>query len=224
MATLPNVQIDGVAKDVLGNSVAGAQVTVQLCGYGSQTPRINNAFVYADLMNNTITGDENGQYHFTLFSNDQIEPAGTYYTFTYANANGDIQQVNAYFFSGAGEWDTSVIPPYDPNQPPPQLPPLITNLLLVVNWSATPEFPGDVYTSFRIVLTGDVTSSTAPDTQPGNLYTFIIFQDSVGGHAFTWPSNFLNASAVNPVPNGLTVQTFVMGETDLIAISPATWF
>jgi hypothetical protein len=220
MAT--NVIIDGSAMNVLGAEAVGAQVLVSLCGYGAQAPRIQNSGVYAAL-SLTVTADSTGQYHFEIYSNDQIEPAGTYYTFAYMNANGDIMQVNAYVFDGPGEYDTSILVPFDPTLPLPPLPPLIISQLLIVPYSATPEFPGNVYTAFRIVLTGDVTSSTAPDTLPGNLYTFIIFQDGVGGHEFVWPTNFINASGINPDPNGLTVQTFVMGESALVAIGPATW-
>jgi hypothetical protein len=201
------------------------QITVQLCGYGSQVPRINGVGLFTGLETSNLPIDGiTGEFTVSLFANDLIVPAGTYYTFTFANENGDVVQVNAYRFIGDTSVDLNLINPYDPNQPPPPLPPLITNLLLVVPWSPTPEFPGDQLATFRIVLTGDVTSSTAPDTVQGNLYTFIIIQDAVGGHVFTWPPNFLNASPVNPDPNGLTVQTFVMGLSNLVSIGAATWW
>jgi hypothetical protein len=201
-----------------------ASCSVQLCGYGSQVPRVNGIAVFSNVEALELGVNPQGVITVTLYGNDEIIPAATYYTFTFMNSNGDVVQVNAYrFLSSTLTYDLSLIDPYDPNQPPPPLPPLITNQLLVVAWGATMEFPGDQYLSFRTTLTGDVTSTTAPDTVQGNLYTFIIQQDATGGHHFAWPTNFINASPINPDPNGFTVQTFVMGMTDLAAISAATW-
>jgi hypothetical protein len=198
-------------------------VDVMLCGYGSQIPRVNGLALVARITTASLPAAADGTFMFELAGNDSIIPAGTYYTITIRDENGDIAQVNAYRFLGSGTYDLTLIDPYDPNQPPPPVPPLITNMLLVVPWSDPMEFPGDVYTSFRTTLTGDVTSSTAPDTVQGNLYTFIIIQDATGGHAFSWPPNCYNASPINPNPNGITVQTFVMGLNNLIPIGAATW-
>lgn len=198
---------------------------VMLCGYGSQVPRVNGESLVAEITTESIPVAADGTFDFVVAGNDVIIPQGTYYAVSVRDANGDIAQVNAYrFLTSTLTYDLTLTDPYDPNQPPPPLPPLITNLLLVVPWSATMEFPGDTYRAYRTTLTGDVTSSTAPDTIQGNLYTFIIQQDTVGGHVFTWPPDCLNASPINPNPNGLTTQTFVMGLANLVAISAATWF
>ena len=232
MATTPDVTLVGRLDTILGTDTAGnppvtgvvvgGSVSIQLAGFGSQIPRMP-----ADGMFARITDEpevlESGYFTAFLFNNTLIEPEGTYYAVTITDENGDIVQTNAYRFTTPGYYDISLQVPYDPNQPPPPLPPLITNLLLVVPWSATPEFPGDVYTSFRIMLTGDVTSSTAPNTAQGNLYTFIIVQDPTGGHAFTWPPNFINAGPINTDPNAITVQTFVMGLSNLAAVSAPMW-
>lgn len=235
MAITPNATVKGKLDNLLATTLApsgdiNGTIQFALCGYGSQIPRVAGESLFSDAESPLVamqTGvapeGEAGTFLVVLFSNDLIQPDGTYYTATIRNINGDVLQVNAYRFIGGGTFDLTVTTPYDPNQPPPAVPPLVTNLLLVLPWSATMEFPGDVYTSFRTTLTGDVTSTTAPDTVQGNLYTFIIQQDAVGGHAFPWPADFLNASPINPNPNGLTVQTFVMGIANLIAISAATW-
>lgn len=227
MAATANVTIDGDTRDVINDEpVPGAQVVVQLCGYGSQAPRIINGFVFANLTTTTAVADAEGQYHFTLYSNDLITPEGTYYTFTFLNANGDIQQVNAYYFGEGGEWDTSVLIPYDPNQPPPPLPPLITNLLLTITpVTDTIVFPGDTYTAFKVTLPGDVLNPTIEGMVPGNLYTFIIVQDGTGYHQFLWPGNVYNATTVDPAPNSTTVQTFVADDLgELLAIGPGTYY
>jgi hypothetical protein len=218
--------ITGNAFTVADGSKSGAtQIWANLCGYGSQNPRINGVGVFTGLRTVDLVIDPlTGAFTVELYGNDLIVPGGTYYVFTFANENGDIIQVNAYRFIDGQTYDLNLIDPYDPNQAPPPLPPLITNQLLVVPWSADMEFPGDVYTAFRTTLTGDVTSSTAPDTVQGNLYTFIIQQDAVGGHAFTWPTNLVNATPINPNPNSRTVQTFVMATSNLYPISSGTWY
>ena len=216
--------VTGTLQDVQGNAIINGSLTAQLCGYGSQFPRYNGGHVIGNPEAHIQpSGTPPGSFEFELDGNDIVVPAGTYYTITVADENGDVVQCNAYQFLDGQTYDLNLIKPFDPNQPPPPLPPLITNQLLVVPWSATPEFPGDVYTAFRIILAGDVSSSTAPDTVTGNHYTFIIIQDATGGHAFTWPANSSNASPINPDPNAVTVQTFVRGLTLLVPIGPATW-
>ena len=225
MAAPTPLLVYGTLQDiaVFQDAFEDGKVEFALCGYGSQLPRVQGTALLARVTTKPIPVDETGRFEANLYGNDVIVPAGTFYTLTVMDDNGSVVQCSAYQITGTGSMDMSWAVPYDPNQPPPPLPPLITNLLLVVPWSETPEFPGDVFTTFRITLAGDVTSSTAPDTVQGNLYTFIIQQDATGNHAFPWPANFLNASPINPNPNGLTVQTFVMDTENLIAISAATW-
>ena len=230
--TIPNVKITGTLANFV-NTVfelspdPKATLDIALCGYGSQIPRVAGVALFSAGTASGIpmqsAGTTEGEFAVTLYGNDLIEPAGTFYTFTVRNSNGDVIQINAYYLTN-GQFDISTLTPYDPNQPPPPLPPLITNQLLIVPWSADMEFPGDVYTAFRTTLTGDVTSSSAPGTVQGNLYTFIINQDATGGHAFTWPPNVVNATPINPNPNSRTVQTFVMATANLYPISAGTWY
>lgn len=216
--------VTGKLEASTNSTVVVGSVNVQLCGYGSQVPRINGVALVGQITTQNIEAGADGTFTFSVAGNDSISPAGTYYAVTVLDANGDIAQTNAYLFlSTTSSYDLTLIDPYDPNQPPPPLPPLLTNQLLIVPWSATPEFPGDELATWRITLTGDVTSSTAPDTLQGNLYTFIILQDSVGDHAFAFPPNCVNATPVNPTPNGITIQTFVMGVSDLVPIGAGTY-
>jgi hypothetical protein len=200
-------------------------ITIGLRGYGSQVPRINGTGMLAGLDNDNIPIDgTTGQFTVQLYGNDIIAPAGTYYTFTFSNANGDVVQVNAYRFVDGQTYDLNLIDPYDPNQPPPPFPPLITNLLLILPAADDMVFDGSIYTAFKTTLPGDVTSPVFQNMVPGNLYTFIIAQDSRGGWAFKWPTNVHNATLVSPPPNSTTIQTFVADDTEqLWAIAPGTW-
>ena len=221
-----NVQIDGTNRDVINDKpIPGATIEVQLCGYGSQVPRVPNGFNFANLNSTTVVASDTGQFHFTLYSNDLIEPQGTYYTFTYKNENGDILQVEAHLFIGGGEYDTSNLPAYDPSGPPPQLPPLVIGQLLIIDAAADMVFPGDVYTAFKTTLVGNVDFPTFENMIPGNLYTFIIVQDAIGAWAFVWPDNAHNATYVNQDPYGMTIQTFVCDEDgSLYAVGAGTYY
>ena len=219
--------LTGKLANIMGNDAAEeGSVVIALCGYGSRVPVVPGQAVLGRLTTLDVDADASGDFEAELWGNDIIAPAGTYYTVTVKDSNGDIMQVNAYVFTEGQSYDLDTVQPFDPNQPPPQIPPAIVNQLLIVAFSATPNFPGDQYTAWGITLTGDVTSSTMSGIVAGNLYTLIISQDSAGGHLFTWPSMVLNASPVNPNGGSLTVQTFVAiaNNGPLFPIGPATYY
>ena len=207
-----------------GGTPVNGTLDVQLCGFGSQVPRAPGYALLGRITEQNITVDVDGNFEFTLTPNDQIDPAGTYYTVVVRDGNGDIAQINAYLFIGEGPFDLTVFPPFDPNQPPPPLPPLLTNQLLNVAFSTFPNFPGDTYTAFRFDLSGDTTGGTITGMVPGNLYTFIITQDAAGGHTFVWPAGINNGATTSRTPNVATIQTFIAIEDGtLYAIAPGTW-
>ena len=214
--------ISGDAIDIFNIDAGSGSLDVALCGYGGQVPRGPQGIL--PNAENSVTIDDQGQYSFEVAGNDIITPAGTYYTVTVRNANGDIVQVNAYVFADSQAYDLNIAIPFDPSQqPPPQIPPLINSELLIVPYDPAAEFPGDVYTAWQITLTGDC-APTFTDLIEGNLYTVIIIQDGVGGHQWLWPANVLNATGVDQFPNSITIQTFVASAGNLYPIGPATYW
>lgn len=225
------VQVTGTLHTILNDALDAGSVEVALCGYGSSVPRENGIALMARLTDGTIKADASGNFTFSVPANDQISPAGTYYTVTIKNDNGDIAQVNAYrFTSNQTNYNLNSIDPYDPNIPPPPIPMPIGNQLQVIPYSSVPWFYGDQSTAWQITLTGDVINIGLANIQPGNLYTFIIKQDSVGGHKFLWaspPNELYNSTAVDKRPNATTIQTFVADEStpcNLYPIGPGTCF
>jgi len=209
-----------------GTAVVGG-IEVMLCGYGSRVPRVNAKALVARIQDSSIVVQADGSFTFAVDPNDTISPVGTYYTVTVKDDNGDVAQINAYrFLSIPASYDLNLIEPYDPNQIPPPLPPLLQNLLDIVPSVFAPQFDGARAPSWKITLDEDALGSFLTNLQPGNLYTFIIVQDAVGGHVFAWPTGRVhNAALVDPLPNRTTVQTFVADEnTELWPVGPATYF
>lgn len=215
--------VTGKLQDVL-QAIEDGSVEIALCGYGGRVPRKNGVALYGSATSDEVDVKADGTFNLIVAGNDEIAPAGTYYTVTVKDNNGDVVQVNAYRFLGNTSYDLNLIDPYDPSQPPPPLPPVITNQLLILPATVPMNFPGDTYTTFKVTLPGDVPQTTISGMVPGNLYTFIIVQDGTGNHLFTWPPGVHNATRVCPTPNFTTVQTFVADDrSELWAIGPGTW-
>lgn len=62
---------------------------------------------------------------------------------------------------------------------------------LDVTFSATPTFNAALGSVQRLVLTGDVTSSSITNPTDGQVLYIILSQDANGGHSFTWPTSIL---------------------------------
>jgi hypothetical protein len=209
-------------------------VQFELCGYGGQTPRSaahQGAWAtFARVMGHPIQVDPGtGGWETTVIGNDAITPQGTYYTVTTRNDNGDITQVNAYYFLDWHDYNLDVTDPFDPGLPAPPLPPLIIPQLETITGGNWFGFDAGTYTAFEAILDQDATLDIA-HTVIGNLYTFIIRQDATGYRNLTWPFYITNSSPINPEPNGITIQTFVatdesvQGNLVLYPISGATWW
>lgn len=91
----------------------------------------------------------------------------------------------------------------------------------VVAFSPTPNFDFSISANQEITLTGNVTSSTAVHFQPGTFCTFIIHQNSAGGHTFAWPSNVPGA-AIDPTANKTSLQSFMVDSSGTLHPYPMT--
>jgi hypothetical protein len=218
--------ITGTLKSFFANKVdALATLEVALCNYGAQVARVTSGAdshgLFADVTLKEFKPDATtAQFSIDVTGNDVIEPAGTYYTFTVKDGNGDTIQVNAYAFIDSQSYDLNTLQPFDPALPLMPLPPLLVNEMLTVPASDTMIFDGTSYTTFKTTLHSDVLHSTFTNMIPGNLYTFIILEDATGGWQFNWPTTVHNATMINHAPNGQIVQTFVADvDGQLYAIS-----
>lgn len=90
-----------------------------------------------------------------------------------------------------------------------------------VTFSATPTFDATKGNP-EITLTGNVTSSTLTGLFVGQIITFTVIQDNVGGHTFAWPTQCKGATIVDATAGAKTVQAFIYDGTNCNAISVGT--
>jgi hypothetical protein len=89
-----------------------------------------------------------------------------------------------------------------------------------VTFSATPNFDLSLGNFQKIVLTGDVTSSTISNLVAGQKIVFVISQDSSGNHAFTWATNIKGGITIGTTASKTNVQEFISHDgTTLYATS-----
>jgi hypothetical protein len=100
----------------------------------------------------------------------------------------------------------------------------------IVPYSPTPYFDLSLGNTQKITLTGDVTTSSVLNGEPGEYLFFLICQDANGGHRFTWPANFrggmniggrdILVNAVVENPSTCSAQPFIFDGTEAYALSP----
>ena len=79
--------------------------------------------------------------------------------------------------------------------------------LIVLPYSSALSLDATKYLGWQVTLTGN-TTFTISGTQVGDELTFLILQNSIGGHTVTWPSNFQYPLQPDPTPNTLSVLSF----------------
>jgi hypothetical protein len=208
MPVTPNITLAGNLVDASGNPLAGGSMSVQLCSYGSQIPTVQQSGVIAQT-NYIPTISGTGGYSFSLYGNDQIVPAGSYYVMLVRDASNNVVQCSAFRFIGTQTVDLANVSPFNPVPPPvPSIPPW----LVTIPFSATALFPAIPagYVMYEMTLTGAVTASEIQGTYPGQIVGLTVIQDSVGGHPFALPSNALTAEPVSLAPNAITTYCFIV--------------
>jgi hypothetical protein len=89
-----------------------------------------------------------------------------------------------------------------------------------VAFSDSPVFDLSSGNVQSITMTGDVPSPSITGLVDGQTVSFLICQDSTGGHVFAWPPNVLGGMSVGLVPNKCSAQQFVSDGNRLYATGP----
>jgi hypothetical protein len=204
-APTPQITLNVTLKDIKAGGAEAGSIEILLCGFGNDVPRVPSAGVFARTDALDIDADPAGTISTTLFGNDVIEPADTYYTIAIKDSNGDIVQVSAYRFTGNAQTvNLSDAIPIDPDAP------AFVGIYVVPLACANPVFDNNKGTGQSLTLTRDVPGSSATNFVTGAAVPFIIKQDGVGGRAFAWPASFQTPPAINLLPNGVTTSMWYL--------------
>jgi hypothetical protein len=117
----PNITLTATLDDILGAAAGStanpAKLRIALCGYGPVLPRIAGTAMLARIGPFDLQAASSSPISTPLWGNDQITPAGTYYTIEVLDGLGNIVQAGAYQFTGAGTIDLSNAAQILPGQP-----------------------------------------------------------------------------------------------------------
>jgi hypothetical protein len=221
------VRLRGNLKDLFGALVNYGSLNVQLCGFDPQLPRVAGTGLLANIAPIKVECPL-GTYDFTIYGNDVITPANTYYAITVLDDRNNVVQAAAYQFANGVDTALDQVAPYDPASGfvPPA--PGVVAGTVIVPYGLNPNFDASLIVAgvitFEMTLTGNVNSSAILNVTPGQIITFIITQDGVGGRTFVWPANALGGTIVNPDVNGVTTQSYVVRSNGtLLATSAGTY-
>lgn len=93
--------------------------------------------------------------------------------------------------------------------------------LQIVPYATSITFDAGAAVAFDLTLTGNVSASAVVNAAQGQVITFIIAQDSVGGRTFAWPSNVANPPAISTVLSSVTIQSFIVRPNgQLVPVAP----
>ena len=237
MPLTPQITLTATLQDVSGaeaGSVSSpAILRIALAGFGLTLPCIPGTSNIVKVGPQDFLDNGSGQISVTLWGNDVINPASTYYAITLLDGDGNILQTGAYRFTGTLNIDLSNAPQIYPISPvTPDGIPVLTNppgaglQTIDGNLTVTGSFNfgfdvielaivGGVVTVdlllgsvFHLLLTENVTIQLN-NPQPGQTLTFMIEQNGAGNWTVTWPGTVLNfIDPVNPVADGKTLQKF----------------
>jgi hypothetical protein len=84
-------------------------------------------------------------------------------------------------------------------------------------FSATPVFDASTASTFKLTLTGNVTSSTLTNAVAGEPLAFEICQDSTGGRTFVPPANVQGWVTIPSAANACVLETFIHDGTNAVA-------
>jgi hypothetical protein len=89
--------------------------------------------------------------------------------------------------------------------------------LTTVTFSATPVFDASTASTFKLTLTGNVTSSTLSNAVAGEPLAFEVCQDVTGGRTFVPPANVQGWVAIPTAANACVLETFIYDGTNAVA-------
>lgn len=210
--TINLLDLQGEQIGTVGNP---AFVEIALCNFGPILPRVlatgNIAKVGPYTQRIPYLGAE---ITVTLWGNDVLYPAGTYYAISILDDALNILQSGAYVFTGTIDDDLS-------NRP--QIFPSATSSVMgsevALDPTSTPEFDCGLVNGpveFWLVLTKNVTNSTLLPNFAGQIVIIRLQQNATGGYTFAWPNNVTTPPTVESLPNAVTIYAGFVGSDGIV--------
>lgn len=191
-----------------GVPVANGSVVLTLSN-SSATVRATGAAATAQYI---INLDSLGNLPLTqVWGNAELSPDGTFYTaqlFSGANGTGSNLSTATWIIGPSAPYSGTLFP----NVlvlPPVSFVGAVVFPGTTVSFSATPNFNAASFSTFKMTLTGNVTSSTLTGAATDQLIVFEITQDGIGSHTFAWPANVQNPPTIKSAAGAKTVVAFI---------------
>jgi hypothetical protein len=170
--------------------------------------RFRNAAVNADMFAVDVTG----QITAGIIPIARLSGGGSVYQ-TFQNAASSLTQRNtANFFAGITCVDNAGSTRTDCR----------LGTLTTVSFSATPTFDASTASTFKLTLTGNVTSSTLSNAVAGEPINIEICQDATGGRTFVPPANVQGWVTIPSGASACIMQDLVYDGTNAVASSAGT--
>jgi hypothetical protein len=91
-----------------------------------------------------------------------------------------------------------------------------------VTFSTTPTFNAALGNTFKITLTGNVSSSTLSNPLGGQPFYFVICQDATGSRTFVWPINVKGGMTIGSTLSTCSGQSFIYDSVGGFAYATST--
>lgn len=212
-----NFQLGGggpVANGSVVLTLSNPSATITATG-GAATPQYT---INLDANGNIPTGTQ-------VLGNNELSPAGTFYTaqvFTLANGGGTQVGTSSTWIVGPSAPYAGTLYPNVLVLPPVSFSGPLICPEVAVAFSATPNFNAALGSTFKITLTGNVTSSTLTGAVAGQIIIFEITEDGTGGRTFAWPTNVKNPQSIDTTAGAKNVQAFIYDGANAYPLGPMT--
>lgn len=142
--TTPAINLTVTLQDIGGTSVSKGSIIITLCAFGPTLPCIIGTSMLAKVGPlKYVLQDGTTDTPIPLYGNDQITPAGTYYSVAIMDDKQNVVQSGIYQFTGSGTIDLSSAPQVTPGPGGGTIPPLqyVTSDLFAISSSVSAQTP-----------------------------------------------------------------------------------
>ena len=201
-----NITLTATLDSIIGAAGVSGFLEITLCNFGLIPPSADDVML-ADAGVPQIQTAAQAAAGIKLFGNDQITPAGTYYSIAILDQNKNVIQAANYLLTGGpATVDLSTLVPVIVPAPGTPSGYVVINPATGNVFLRTSGWAGPIV--FDLTLTGNAILIPS-GFFPGQLVQLIIRQNAVGGWTCLFNIEFKNAAAVQVGANSVSTQSCV---------------